>query len=143
MIGTDLSSVKGRVGWSRDDVLFLGDEKMTSFGVDSLAAVSITASLKSEFSVNIPPTMFFDQNLSVEKMLQVIEEAKNSNNNVKPAAILSSKELFEQNLEKFFENSKDLTKADSSDSVFLTGATGFLGLHMLSGNHVTFSDRQK
>lgn len=112
---------------------WLGDEKLMNFGVDSLAAVSISSTLKSEFSVNIPPTLFFDQNLSVEKMLAIIEDAKNSSVQEKKSSFLGPQQLFQENLQKFFENSKKLNHRTENDVIFLTGATGFLGLHLLSG----------
>lgn len=131
------------------DTLRGRDVVISNIGLDSIAIISLATAVTRTYNVVIPVGKFMSHNLRVRDVAQLIQETKSSNGHYHPTHFQTKVDLrrFEDGQFKTGMNLRSeflildaqLKKGASMlgngpemrSTVFLTGATGFLGIQIL------------
>eukprot|EP01102_Stenamoeba_stenopodia_P019503 TRINITY_DN7383_c0_g1_i4.p1 TRINITY_DN7383_c0_g1~~TRINITY_DN7383_c0_g1_i4.p1 ORF type:complete len:1213 (+),score=339.00 TRINITY_DN7383_c0_g1_i4:57-3641(+) len=114
-------------------------------GGDSLSAIKLAEEIRREFKTEVPLSLFFDKDESIEDaLLRLIEEqnknqddeASSSSSSSRQPIDFVSESTISTDLRSMIESAVskrvDQSELFSQDKILLTGCTGYIGIHLLA-----------
>ena len=107
---------------------------LSYYGLDSVQALMLVADFEQYLGRKLPPTLLYEHS-TIEALIKYLETSEDTNTNKDinkaPTSLVELNLNIEAILDPAIRRINNLNQSDKSQSIFLTGATGFLGAYLL------------